>query len=238
MESIGTRICMGIADEGRLQQLLELCGQYLPPDQLDRACRFRYKKDACRYLVGKFLLFKGLAGQDHPPADLSRMQYTVYGKPYIPDMPAFNISHSGDVVVCAIDPGGNVGIDIELIRDVCIPDFARCFTKDELNVIHSSTSPVQQFYKYWTRKEAVAKADGRGVNILLSGLDTIPDRVDLNGKEWFLRQLPLLPDYQAHISTETERSRIHLACYDRCPEDAPRMYDLDLPGGELNNTYA
>ena len=46
--------------------------------------------------------------------------------------------------------------------------FDTIFTKNELEIMNRSTNPVFTFYKYWTIKESVIKAIGKGMALPLN----------------------------------------------------------------------
>ncbi len=91
----------------------------------------------------------------------------VCGKPELVDAPirlAFNVSDSGDWLVCAITAGAAVGVDLEetsASRDV-LRLARRFYCASEVVDISACDSAVQQsrFYEYWTLKEASIKARG------------------------------------------------------------------------------
>lgn len=80
-------------------------------------------------------------------------------KPYFKDRPdiAFNLSHSGEYAVCAInDSGRSVGVDIEEIRP--IPDrVKRRFLCGDCN--------EKEAIRRWTRRESYGKYTGEGLKI-------------------------------------------------------------------------
>jgi 4'-phosphopantetheinyl transferase len=97
-----------------------------------------------------------------------------YGKPYLKDYPNFNfnISHSGDFVVCAID-NNPIGVDIEEIKYMEYEDIAKnFFTTDEFDYItkNDSYSSLSRFYEIWTLKESFIKCCGRGLAMPLKSL--------------------------------------------------------------------
>jgi 4'-phosphopantetheinyl transferase len=143
----------------------------LSRDERLRASRLRFTRDRRRFIAGRGILrlilgsYAGCA-----PADLV-FSYGHGGKPSV-DMPAggdllFNVSHSEALALYAISAAGEVGVDVERVRE--IPEWAHiaalCFTKEE-NVLLASASPSERcklFFQAWTRKEAVAKAAGTGL---------------------------------------------------------------------------
>lgn len=176
----------------------------LPSHLLDRMQQFRRREDAHRFLLGKWLLVRGLEEMGYERSGLARVRYTKYDKPYLPGDIHFNISHAGDWVLCAMSNDSRVGVDVEEVREVRIAEFSEIFTRAELNYIYSAADDLQAFYTCWTRKEAVIKADGRGLNLPLSKIDVIPDEISVGGSKWFLRELPVAMNYIAHLATDRD----------------------------------
>lgn len=57
---------------------------------------------------------------------LSRLHFGKGRKPYAPGLQDFNIAHSKDPVTCATTDKGNIGIDIEQMREVKMDPEANC----------------------------------------------------------------------------------------------------------------
>lgn len=89
------------------------------------------------------------------------------GKPEIHDAPVplqFNLSDSGDWLVCAVTIGAAVGVDLEYCdsnREV-LKLARRCYSSAELAALQacSESEQYQRFYDYWTLKEASIKSRG------------------------------------------------------------------------------
>ncbi len=94
-----------------------------------------------------------------------------HGKPMLmtpSDCPfQFNVSHARGMALIAITLQQAIGIDVEWIdRKVQDRDIAeRYFSKRESGYLLSLTPPerAQQFFSYWTCKEAYLKMQGRGI---------------------------------------------------------------------------
>jgi 4'-phosphopantetheinyl transferase len=87
-----------------------------------------------------------------------------HGRPWLPghDL-AVSISHSGDRVLVGVTAGAPVGVDVEQISSRVDPgELARHVLGDGEPVPTRS-----EFYRYWTRKEAVVKATGDGLRMAL-----------------------------------------------------------------------
>ncbi|GGA82957.1 4'-phosphopantetheinyl transferase family protein [Puia dinghuensis] len=192
-----TEFLQPLPDEG-FHRLLGLLPAVLQPKIL----RYRRWEDAHANLLGKHLLRLALENAA-AAAGLDKLQYTPQDKPYIPGSPHFNISHSGNRVVCLLSTKGRVGIDIESIHPISFGDFQTQFTPKEWAAIHNAPEPVTAFYRFWTAKESLIKADGRGLQIPLLKLDVSEaGPINLDGATWQLRPLAFFPGYAAHLAFE------------------------------------
>jgi len=108
-----------------------------------------------------------------------RFGLNPHGRPYIegPKVTApieFNISNTEGVVVCLVAAIPEIGVDVEFIsRQVKIVDIAdRFFSKSEATALRALpvSERYDQFYAYWTLKEAYVKARGMGFAIPLEAI--------------------------------------------------------------------
>lgn len=97
------------------------------------------------------------------------------GKPHLASgagAPAlcFSLSHSDEVALVAVTQDGDVGVDVERIRQVSAwrEIAARYFSEREREALCSlaDDGTPEAFFHCWTRKEAYSKALGRGVSQL------------------------------------------------------------------------
>lgn len=85
---------------------------------------------------------------------------TSQGKPYAENVKAeFSVSHSGDVVVCAVSDN-EIGVDAEIIKKVNFRAAERFAAKEEISYIGENT---ERFFEIWTLKEAYFKCIGTGL---------------------------------------------------------------------------
>ena len=174
----------------------------LPAALQPKILRYRRWEDAHAALLGKLLLLAGLKDTGST-ATLDHLQYTAQDKPYFPSGPNFNISHSGNRVVCVLSTTGRVGIDIEIVKPLSFDDFQTQFTANEWEVIREAPDPIAAFYRFWTAKESLIKADGRGLEIPLLELDVTEYRpIALDSSNWHFQPLTCFPGYAAHLTTE------------------------------------
>lgn len=153
----------------------------LSPDELERAARFHFERDRRLFTVGRGTLRVLLGGYlGRAPQEIA-FRYGANGKPMLaPERGAapslhFNLTHSDGVALLAFTRVGEVGIDLERIRE--LPDWQA--------IAEASLPPRQlerlwrqpvhrrrdEFFRAWTQQEALLKAAG-------TGLGGIPHRVE------------------------------------------------------------
>jgi 4'-phosphopantetheinyl transferase len=186
-----------------LPEILQVLLEKLPEDIRQKAKSYRRWEDSYGCLLGRHLLRRGLADAGFG-GSLSDLQYTAKGRPYLANGPHFNISHSGNRVVCVLSEGGRIGIDLEKVSDLPFHDFKTQFSDREWDIILNEAKPLASFYHYWTAKESVLKADGRGLNATLAELDVTGRVVRLDNYSWKIEPVTVFCDYACHIAYEGE----------------------------------
>ncbi len=136
------------------------------------------------------------------------VSFTSWGKPVFasPNGFDFNISHSGDIVVCCFAKDAFVGIDLELIRPVKIKIYRNCFDSQEWQFITESKNPGLTFLKLWARKEAVIKADGRGIAIDLSSFNCLNNNTDVGPNTYFIQDIDLKHEYTCAVACNKKKT--------------------------------
>jgi 4'-phosphopantetheinyl transferase len=179
----------------------------LPPPLQQKVLKFRRWEDQHASLLGKLLLRTALQNAGKP-TDLGQLQYTAEHKPFFPQGPAFNVSHSGNRVVCIAGGDTPLGIDIESLTPLRFEDFQSQFTPAEWDKIHHDPTPLDAFYRFWTAKESILKADGRGLGIPLQSLDLSETMtITLDGARWSVHELPLFENYAGHYCIQLPASQ-------------------------------
>lgn len=172
----------------------------LPRSMVEKINRYKRWQDAQRSLLGKHLLKAALSDYSKL-STLDDILFDKYGKPYLDTKFNFNISHSGELVICVASKD-KVGIDIEEIVPIQIEEFKSQFSLAEWQKIQTASDSQSCFFQQWTVKEAVAKADGRGLNILLSTINT--SSPVLEGKQWHLKEITNFSGYACHMAHSEE----------------------------------
>jgi 4'-phosphopantetheinyl transferase len=141
---------------------------FLSEGEKVRAFRLKDRNSANRQIISRGILRLLLAGYlDVNPQDLV-FENSEFGKPFL-SYPAdsrigFNLTHSGNLLLLAFGIEKQVGIDVEKIdHKIDFSAIAKvAFSADERLALSHSTDPINDFYKFWTAKEAVLKASGLG----------------------------------------------------------------------------
>jgi 4'-phosphopantetheinyl transferase len=185
----------------------------LIPEERERAGHLLFPADQQQFIASRGtlrLLLRHYAGAENP-RDL-HIAYGEKGKPYFADSDLrFNLSHTRDLALFAFAREINLGVDVENLRP-----------SDDLNAVAEQNfapaervallalSPAERlpaFFRCWTRKEALLKAEGSG---LFRALDTFtvsllagePARVIAGPGSWNLRDIDVAPHAVAAIAWE------------------------------------
>jgi 4'-phosphopantetheinyl transferase len=150
----------------------------LSPEELARACRFRFERHRRRFINCRAKLREILATYlDRDPAFIE-FEYNQFGKPSVAALNArlyFNVSHAEGVAMFAVSQSREIGIDVERIdstfADEQIPE--RFFSSREVEILRAlpKAHQVDAFFNCWTRKEAYIKARGLGLSLSLASFD-------------------------------------------------------------------
>lgn len=118
-------------------------------------------------ILVKYILYKEYRFSPH----LIIFEYNEFGKPSLKDCNDifFNISHSGNWIVCTVSDSP-VGIDVEGEVSDVIPIANRFFSAYENEYIRSRgiSNQDEMFCKIWTLKESYLKCIGKGLMIPLN----------------------------------------------------------------------
>jgi 4'-phosphopantetheinyl transferase len=143
--------------------------------------------------------------------NLEKLKYTEFGRPYLENYLNFNISHSNQIVICAISKYGRIGIDVEELKEINFQGLSkRYFHKNEQQLIDNQ----RKFFEIWTRKEAILKAHGCGLRVELKQLDTTRNPVELDQNYWlYLIDLPF-KNSVCHLATSFPNATLSLQAFE------------------------
>jgi 4'-phosphopantetheinyl transferase len=151
------------------------CDRVLSPAERDRAQRFTFPQDRNAFRAAHALARIALSSREASmPPDAWVFEETLHGRPEISAASGaprlrFNISHTPGVVACIVTHGLDCGVDVEQTPfDFDLHDTARTvLAPAELARFAAApdTERSMLFCRYWTLKEAYAKALGLGMSL-------------------------------------------------------------------------
>lgn len=199
----------------------------LTEDERRRAGQFYFQKDRRHFIAARGLLRIILGHYLHLAPDQLRFCYGPYGKPALSPVPGsqalrFNLAHSYGLALYGVTLDREVGVDLEYI----CPQMAagkiieQFFSPREAAAINALPPHIRReaFFNYWTRKEAFAKATGRGLtrglnqfNVSLDAEEmTLVDTADdpQARSQWSIKQLTAKSGYAAAIAAQGRGWRV------------------------------
>lgn len=207
-----------IADVALIRWEYNKIEEILSDDECDRANRYVFERDRRSYMIRRAILRMILGHYlDLRPEQIT-FRHNRYGKPMLGTQDIFfSLSQSSGCAIYSFAQARQVGVDIERIR--AVPDMEqiakRSFSKAEYESYSSQTKNAKQelFFKYWSRKEALIKAVGRGISIPLDTFDVSTNedgparQVEMKtckGKAclWTIQDIDLRPGFASAVATE------------------------------------
>lgn len=185
--------------------------QLLSEEELLRTARYHQRKDQIRFITGKGMLRLILA--DYLGASPKEIIFKrgFHNKPFVahPMEVHFNVSYSNNWIIIAVSPVP-LGVDIEYIKSnfpyqEIMHD---CFTKEEREAIMASSLPQHQFFRLWTRKEALVKATSQGLDdnlrdfSCLNGVQQISAEIGMN-TDWWIKSFLMEEEYFVSLALNT-----------------------------------
>ena len=136
----------------------------LPKDIRENINLIKCEKKRFEKVIGNILIRYAIKDFFGIPIKNQNFLYNQKGKPYIIgyENVHFNLSHSGDLVVCAVSTD-EIGVDIEKIRPVKEQTINKVCCFKELKYLDNSTDKTSEFIRIWTAKEAYVKRFGEGL---------------------------------------------------------------------------
>lgn len=182
--------------------------QILSPEEVERTGRVRAGEVRMQFLVGRSWLRKLLGAElGIAPKDLAIVA-GEYGKPELQgenrERVHFNVAHARSTVLVAMTLAGPVGIDVEYLdRRTDVMGVARHSLTDRENAalaaIGDTAERDRAFFASWTRKEAVIKADGRGLSLPLTSFE-VPLREECRSFPIYIPRPEGSPDARFFLS--------------------------------------
>lgn len=191
--------------------LLPVLRPLLTAEEALRADRYHRPADRTRFALARAVLRVMLSKYSGMPPAAIRLGSGPNKKPWLlgASHVQFNLSHAQDWLLLAV-AGFAVGVDVEEIN----PQFdfqavlAYSFSPAEQAFIEAGTASRALFFQSWTRKEALAKATGQGIDADFQQLPALDGRHYLAGPglgasqpgAWVVSSFALAPGYAAAVA--------------------------------------
>jgi 4'-phosphopantetheinyl transferase len=190
----------------------------LSAEETTRADRFAFERDRSSFVTTRAALRRLLAREvGIPPADLE-LEADAFGRPRLVESIRvaqstldFNVSHSGRLGAVVLSRSGRVGIDVEWhermhsLREV-EPEVMGMREREMLQQLEGAEY-ARAFLGCWTRKEAIVKAIGVGVQYPLRTIDipSLPDDgcaefQSNDGRVWSVATLHVNANYTVSLA--------------------------------------
>ncbi|WP_310603740.1 4'-phosphopantetheinyl transferase family protein [Anaerosporobacter sp.] len=138
------------------------------------ADKYKFFIDKARCILGEYLARYALKKHYNLSDNDISFSTSTYGKPFLKDIDNiyFNISHSGNWVVCVVGDEP-LGVDVEKIAHTDLHLAERFFTQNEYTRILECAvkDRADEFFKLWTLKESYIKAIGKGLHMSLDSFE-------------------------------------------------------------------
>jgi 4'-phosphopantetheinyl transferase len=171
----------------------------LPPPHQAEVMRSRRTEDRLARAAARLMLQEMLADFG---LNLSGWRREASGRPFLEGRPLdLSISHSDGWVAVALGPGLRLGVDVERHRTLDPTDFAGLLTPEEEAMVAMAPDPSRVLMELWCRREAVLKADGRGLGAGAAAIRALGVSMPSSGEAWHV-QHAWLPEGCLALATD------------------------------------
>lgn len=206
--------------ESKYVQLFDLSGKLLPAFLKERCFEYCYPKDQALSCAAWMLLASMLRRYAcHLGDPLSLVGFNAGGKPVWSGGWQFNLSHSGDLAVCALCHQAELGVDVEVHRSLDAEEQAGLYADQALGEFEVA-GRADSFFDLWTRKEAFLKACGLGLCDAAFKANQSGDEIRLlyQNQNWYCRSVKgFRSNYSLSICTGENN----------CTVETKEFYELD-----------
>jgi 4'-phosphopantetheinyl transferase len=210
----------------------ERAESYLTDSETSRAAAFRFPADAAHWSACRATLRQILgAWLGIPPRDVPII-ISPSGKPLLApplDSIHFNLSHSRELALIAVNPHSPVGIDLEPLNRApsligCESTF--CHPEEIASLPTEEVARADELLRLWTAKEAYVKALGTGFSTppetirILTRHDGIFVAGSADGISLVRLQHPALNQHLAHLCSLQHGGPAEITGVSEMPSDA------------------
>lgn len=180
--------------------IIRVLQKEVPKTVRQRILRYKRWQNRQALLVGRLILKKELMQKGFDEDCLDNISQDNYGRPSIGQSVDFNISYSFPYIVCVVCDKARVGIDIEKITEIQARNFRNYMAPIEWDMVLAAENKNVALLHLWTRKEAVCKADGRGLSIPLESINVAKNEVFIDRCQWNLKKINISRNSICHLA--------------------------------------
>ncbi|MDY0873323.1 4'-phosphopantetheinyl transferase family protein [Dongia rigui] len=164
-----------------------------------------------RSALGKIILLQCIRLATQQPNGLFEMTHEPAGRPVVSGHPEIfiSLSHSATSLACAGTLAGPLGIDLEIERSGRnVADIA-AFAFGPAEQKRVARDGTDGFYRIWTLREAIAKAEGIGLVQVADRqdrVDTGPDSGEWRWRDWHLARHVVAPGRHLALAVQAARA--------------------------------
>lgn len=210
--------CYYIHFQADRQYQLTSIKKFLSQSTIENASAYISMLDESNYLAGRYLIQKAIDdfGLSY---EIENLRTSPYGKPFFDHQFNFSISHSNEVTAVTFGMHVSVGLDVQYKSPVDWRDFQSVLNETDKSLIRNSKNGLDSFYKIWTQKESIVKADGRGMSLDLKSVHIDGDRGYIQGdneekRVWQTKRIDLKDNYETCITANDLPSAIDIVKVD------------------------
>ncbi len=188
-------------------------------ERYERLLQYHQEPDRVRGLVGELLILRAVKEELGLEKNQISFDSVERGKPVLHGYPEFhfNVSHSKDLVLCAIG-SSPVGVDVQSL--IIKPDrlISKCLTEKEQAAMHNLPDGKKSEYMttLWCRKESYMKMTGKGLALpmnliefdLLSNTVALLYDAGMIQEVCYLTEPQISDEYKASICMRTKEDLV------------------------------
>ena len=139
-----------------------------------------------------FYLLTQIQKDDYPNINLVDLHYNEIGKPFFSNNVVISNAFSANILVTALSINKFIGLDVERVQPINLADYQFYFTKNEWVWMNND---LIKFYTLWTKKEALAKALGIGMDLPFNEIELLADEISYDEKDFYFVVKMIEDDY-------------------------------------------
>jgi 4'-phosphopantetheinyl transferase len=180
--------------------------QSFPEKITERILHYTNERERNLRITGKALLAYALKKMPGQSATLEQYDYSPTNQPILLNSHLkFSISHSGNMVVCAITESHALGVDVERTKPVKLELMKFYFDRESWFEIINAPDVYAEFYRHWTMREAAIKASGLEIDQMeLSAMVPEDHTIQVRNEIFHCRMLPVRYDYTICAASDKE----------------------------------